>query len=59
MNTFVAVFSTPDPMSAPVFWGAFPNHPDAHTAVGQWIEDHPYWELEDFSIQEHPFGVML
>ena len=57
MNTFVAVFSTPN--DTPVFWGAFPNYPDAHTAVGQWIEDHPYWELEDFSIQEHPFGVLL
>ena len=59
MKTFVAVFSSPDPEAPAVFWGAFENFPDAHTAVDEWIETHPYWELEDFSIQELPFGVML
>lgn len=59
MNTFVAVFSTPDPESTPVFWGAFPNFPDAHTAVNEWVETHPYWSFEEFTIAEYPFGVLL
>lgn len=59
MTTFVAVFSNTDPEQPSVFWGAFANFPDAHTAVGQWVEDHPYWEFEDFTIAEYPFGELL
>jgi hypothetical protein len=59
MNTFIAVFSTPDKDAPAVFWGAFTNYPDAHTAVGEWVESHPYWAFEEFSIQELPFGVLL
>ena len=59
MNTFVAVFSNPDPEAPSVFWGAFPNYPDATTAVEQYVADHPYWLFTEFDIQEFPFGVML
>jgi hypothetical protein len=59
METFVAVFSHPDPDNAPVFWGAFSNATEANNAIAEWIESHPYWELEDFSVSEHPFGVLL
>jgi hypothetical protein len=59
MNTFVAVFSSPDPEAPAVFWGAFSNYPDAHTAVDTFIESHPYWNRDEFTIQEYPFGVML
>jgi hypothetical protein len=58
MNTFVAVFSvTPD--TTPVFWGAFANHPDAHTAVDNFLAERKYWKREDFEIHEFPFGVLL
>lgn len=57
MNTFTAVFSTPD--DTPVFWGAFATYDQAVTAVEQYVEDHPYWLFTEFTISEHPFGVML
>ena len=59
MNTFVAVFTQLDPDNAKVFWGAFPNYPDATTAVEQYVADHPYWLFTEFSIEEFPFGVLL
>jgi hypothetical protein len=59
MNTFTAVFSSPDPEAPAVFWGAFPTYPDAVTAVEQYVADHPYWLFTEFSIQELPYGVML
>jgi hypothetical protein len=57
MKTFTAVFSTPD--ETPVFWGAFPTYPDAVTAVEQYVADHPYWLFTEFTISEHPFGMLL
>ena len=59
MTTFVAVFTSPDPEAPSVFWGAFANFPDAHSAVDEFLSTHTYWTREEFSIQEFPFGVML
>jgi hypothetical protein len=59
MKTFFAVFSTPLPDVSPVFWGAFSELDEATNAVLEWVNSQPYWELEDFTISEHPFGVLL
>jgi hypothetical protein len=59
MKTYFAVFSSPDPESPSVFWGAFQTKANADNAVNEWIETHPYWELEDFTIHEFEFGVLL
>lgn len=56
-NTFVAVFTTPD--QTPVFWGAFNNFPDAHTAINDFVAKNTGWSFNDFSAQELHFGVML
>jgi len=42
-----------------VFWGAFSDLDEATNAVLEWVNSQPYWELEDFTIAEHPFGVLL
>lgn len=59
MKTYFAVFSNPEPEMPAVFWGAFATKADADTALTEWLESHTYWELEDFSISEFEFGVLL
>ena len=59
MTDFYAVFTTPDPETTPIFWGAFQNAPDANTAIDQFLADHPYWSREEFQVHNLPFGVML
>jgi hypothetical protein len=59
METFVAVFTSPDPEAPAVFWGAFANYPDADTAIDDYLKDHKYWSRSDFSAQLFPFGTLL
>jgi hypothetical protein len=58
MNNYVAVFTDHEDLGN-VFWGAFANFPDAHTAIHEFIEVHPYYSFEEFECHEFVFGQML
>ena len=59
MKTFFAVFTNPNPEMPDIFWGAFPDRASVDNALNEWLDTHPYWELEEFIIRELPFGELL
>jgi hypothetical protein len=59
MEMFTAVYTSPDPDSVAVFWGAFASDLEARKAVAEFVATRPYWAIEDFTFSAHVFGAML